>query len=374
MSKTKIVELHEAGQSAWLDYISRPLIETGKLAELISLGLRGITSNPAIFDKAISLSSDYDVKIKELSGSDNSTFEIYDDLTVGDIQDAADILKPVYDQSGRIDGYVSLEVNPKLAYNVEETINEAKRLWEKVKRPNLMLKIPATVQGFKAVEELLALGMNVNATLIFSLAQYRNTALSYIKGLKRFLENGGELNKLHSVASVFVSRVDTLIDGRLDEMITNNSDQEKAKLEYLKGKAAVANSKFIYKEYLDIFSSAEFKELSSKGANQQRVLWASTSTKNPSYSDIKYVSELIGKNTVNTLPEPTFEAFLDHGAVRVSLNDDILEAKAVIDTLRNLDINIDKVCRELLEKGIVAFQSSFDSLLQAIEAKKKELG
>ncbi|MCF7908474.1 MAG: transaldolase [Candidatus Omnitrophica bacterium] len=373
MDKTRIVELYDAGQSAWLDQISRPLIEKGGLEEMIALGLKGITSNPTIFDKAISKGSDYDQKIKESAAQGLSTFEIYDNLTVKDIQEAADLLSVVYNESNRKDGYVSLEVNPQLAYNTEETIEEAKRLWTKVKRPNLMLKIPATEEGFRAIEEILAQGMNVNATLIFSLEQYKKTAASYMNGLKRFLEIGGQLKNLHSVASVFVSRIDSVIDRFLDEMIIDSSDQEKVNLELLKGKAAVSNSKLIYKEYLDIFSSNQFKSLKQRGANLQRVLWASTSTKSPAYSDIKYVTELIGKNTVNTLPEATFQAFLDHGVANISLDGDILGAKSIVDSLGSLGIDLNQVCQELLEKGVIAFQGSFDSLLQTIDIKEKEL-
>ena len=330
MGRTKIVELCEIGQSAWLDYISRPLIEQGKLKNLIGVGLRGITSNPTIFDKAISSSSDYDVKIKELSDSGGSSFEIYDDLTVKDIQDAADILRGVYEESKGLDGYVSLEVSPKLAYNTEDTLKEARRLWAKVNRPNLMLKVPATDEGFKAIEELLASGMKVNATLIFSLKQYHDTACAYIKGIRRFSASGRSPESLRSVASVFVSRIDTVVDKQLDEMKACASTQAKVELESLKGKAAVANSELIYEQYSDIFSCDEFKLLSEKGANTQRVLWASTSTKNPAYNDIKYVTELIGKDTVNTLPEPTFKAFLDHGEVKISLSSQASEAKALI--------------------------------------------
>lgn len=366
MAKTKIVELHEVGQSAWLDYISRPLIEQGKLKNLIDSGLRGITSNPTIFDKAISGGSDYDIRIRVLADSGSSTFEIYDDLTVKDIQDAADILRPVYEESKGLDGYVSLEVNPKLAYNTEDTVKEARRLWAKVNRPNLMLKIPATGQGFEAIEELLALGMNVNATLIFSLKQYEHTAHSYIKGIKRFSENGGNLSLVRSVASVFVSRIDSLIDKKLDEA-------KAADTEELKGKAAVANSQLIYEQSLNIFSSDEFKLLEDKGANIQRVLWASTSTKNPAYSDIKYVSELIGRDTVNTLPESTFKAFLDHGEARIALSSHAHDAKALIEKLLSLGIDVNKVCEDLLSKGVISFENSFESLLGAIEAKRDKL-
>ncbi len=337
------------------------------------LGLRGISSNPTIFDNAISSSTDYVTAIKELFESGSSTFQIYDSLTINDIQDAADILKSVYDQSKGLDGYVSLEVNPQLAYNNEATLKEARRLWDKVSRANLMLKIPATSQSFPAIEELLASGINVNVTLIFSLRQYKETVQAYLKGLRRFLESGGQAGNLRSVASVFVSRLDSVVDKLLDERILKASSETKDRLEFLKGKAAIANCKLIYREYLDAFSSDEAKEFKVKGANFQRVLWASTSTKNPSYSDIKYVSGLVGKNTVNTLPETTFKAFLDHGKLNNVLTSDINQARQVIDELRELTIDVDNICEDLLKKGVSLFESSFDSLLRSIEIKKKQL-
>jgi len=364
MAKTTIERLNEFGQSAWLDNISRSMIENGRLKETIGLGLRGMTSNPSIFDKAIRLSSDYNVKIEELRSADRTTFEIYDELTVRDVQDAADIFKPVYEATKGLDGYVSLEVNPKLAFKKEETIEEARRLFAKVARPNVMFKIPATDAGYGAIEALLEDGININATLIFSLEQYRMTALSFIKGLERFLQKGGDLNRVHSVASVFVSRVDTLVD----DLIGENEA-----LKSLKGKAAVANSSLIFKEYMEIFNSPDFKRLKEKGANVQRVLWASTSTKNPAYSDIKYVTELISKNTVNTLPENTFNAFLDHGVIEEALGQDASDATRVLDTLKDSSIYIKDICSKLLQDGIVAFEKSFDSLLNSIEEKAANL-
>lgn len=364
MVKTTIERLNEFGQSAWLDNISRSMIESGRLKEIIELGLRGMTSNPSIFDKAIRLSNDYDAKIEELRSVNKSTFEIYDELTVKDVYDAADIFKPVYKATKGLDGYVSLEVNPKLAFKKEETVEEAKRLFEKVARPNVMFKIPATEAGYGAIEALLAEGINVNATLIFSLEQYRMTAHSFVRGIERFLQKEGDLSRVHSVASVFVSRIDTFADNLIGE---NEA------LKSLKGKAAVANSSLIFKEYMKIFNSTDFKRLKERGANAQRVLWASTSTKNPAYSDIKYVTELIGKNTVNTLPENTFNAFLDHGIIEEALGQDASGAERVLGTLKDSSIDIKEICNKLLKDGVVAFEKSYDLLLNSIEEKALNL-
>ena len=368
---TTIQQLDSLGQSIWLDNINRTMIEGGKLKEMISEGLLGMTSNPTIFDKAISSSSEYDKYMEELCSKGKSTFEIYDELTVKDVQDAADIFRSVYEKTNGLDGYVSLEINPKLAYNIEDTIIEGKRLHKKVNRPNVMFKVPSTDEGFKAVEEFTALGMNINITLIFSLEQYNKTFEAYIKGIKRFLESGGDASKVRSVASVFISRIDTLADAKLDEVIEKGGNKEE--LERLKGKAAVANSALIYKKYLDVVSSNEFKELQAKGVNIQRVLWGSTSTKNPAYSDVKYVAELIGKNTVNTVPDNTYEAFLDHGEVKEALTSDISDAQQAISSLKVVGIDINDVCKELLEKGVVAFEKSFDSLLEHIDCKAKKM-
>lgn len=371
MPKNGIHELNAFGQSAWLDNISRSMLRTGKLKQMIELGLCGMTSNPTIFDKAISSSADYDEKILELCEYGKSTFEIYDDLTIRDVQDAADIFLPVYKESNGIDGYVSLEIDPRLAYKTEETVKEGKRLFQKVNRPNVMFKVPATKPGFSAIEELVALGININSTLIFSLEQYINTADAYIRGIERILENKGDVSKVHSVASVFVSRIDTSVDNLLDQLLAKEEAQKKkALLMSLKGKAAVSNSGLIYQKYLEIFSSEDFKQLRKKGANEQRVLWGSTSTKNPDYSDIKYVSELIAKNTVNTMPEQTFNAFFDHGKVKEALTSNAPEAQEVIVILKKQGIDINADCAQLLKEGVLAFEKSFDSLLNAIEKKK----
>lgn len=371
VKNTSVQELTVFGQSVWLDNISRAMIKSGNLKKMIWLGLRGMTSNPTIFDKAISSGVDYDDKILELSNTAKSTFEIYDELTITDIQDATDIFLPVYKESGGIDGYVSLEINPKLAYKTEETVREGMRLSQKVNRPNVMFKVPSTEVGFKAIEDLVAAGLNINITLIFSLAQYIKTAEAYLRGIRRLLQNRGEATKVHSVASVFVSRIDTYVDNLLDQLALKEENQgKKAQIISLKGKTAVSNCSLIYKKYLEIFSSPDFKELKTNGANIQRVLWGSTSTKNPNYSDIKYVTELIARDTVNTMPEQTFNAFLDHGQVKEFLIQDVNVAIKVIDDLKKIGIDINDVCTQLLKDGVAAFEKSFGSLLSSLENKK----
>lgn len=360
----KLDELAQLGQSIWLDNISRAMIESGKLNEEINLGLRGMTSNPSIFDKSISSSSDYDSTIRDLNAKGLSTFEIYDELTIRDVQDAADLFKPVYEKTDGLDGYVSLEINPDLAMKTEETIEEGRRLFKKVNRPNVMFKVPSTDAGFEAISDFLGDGINVNITLIFSTEQYIKTANAYIEGLKRLSQKGGDLNNIRSVASVFVSRVDTAVD----KMIDAHEDEA---IKALRGKTAVSNSKLIFNKYKEIFSGDEFSALIEKGANVQRVLWGSTGTKDPSYSDIKYVTELIGNPTVNTLPGKTLDAFLDHGNIEESLSKDVDDARNTINALKDSGIDINDVCLKLLDDGVVAFQKSFRSLLDAIETKKE---
>ncbi len=369
MPKSKIEELAEFGQSIWLDSISSSMITSGKLQELIDLGLRGMTSNPTIFDKAISSGNEYDEKISELHKSGKSDFEIYDDLTIKDVQDAADLFRPVYKETGGLDGYVSLEVNPKLASQTGETVNEALRLHKRLNRQNVMIKVPATDAGFPAIEELVSKGININVTLIFSVEQYIKTVNAYLRGLSRLHESNGDLRKVFSVASVFISRIDTAIDKSIDEKISTAGDTEtKNRLESIKGKSAVTNSFYIFKEYLGTHLSKEFLRLREEGANAQRTLWGSTGTKNPEYSDIKYVTELIGKPTVNTLPQNTLDAFLDHGNVKDALAEN-KDAENVINTLGEFGIDLSAVCDKLLEEGLVSFEDSFVSLLNTIRTK-----
>jgi transaldolase len=365
VARTTIEQLGELRQSIWFDYISRSLLTSGRLDELIRLGVTGMTSNPTIFDQAINSGSDYDAQIRELKKAGQSVFEIYDDITIKDIQAAADIFKPIYERTTGLDGYVSLEINPQLAYQTRETIEEGKRLAKKVNRPNVMFKVPATEAGYEAITALLAQGINVNVTLIFSLEQYEKTAAAYLAGIKKLLKNKGAARQVRSVASVFVSRIDTAVDALLDKLSGTKEATS------LKGKAATANANLIYCAYARIFAGDEFKELEKKGASMQRVLWGSTGTKNPAYSDIKYVAELIGRDTVNTVPEKTLEAFLDHGVVKETCSADAGAAQGIIDALQKLGIDINDICAQLLTDGVVAFERSFLSLLAAIEKKAK---
>ncbi len=363
---TKLHQLAEIGQSIWLDYISRKMLDGGELKAWLDKGLRGLTSNPSIFHQAISQTEDYDEKILQLKEGGMSTFEIYDELTTQDIRDAADSFKSVYEQTQGLDGYVSLEINPQLADDVEESVKEGKRLFEKVNRPNLMIKVPATKAGFTVIEELLANGINVNATLIFSREQYAQTAEAFLKGVERLSQTTEDLSRIRSVASVFISRIDSSVDKLLD-------DRKKEQAQALKGKAAVANSKLIFEDSKRVFAGEKFQSLARKGANPQRVLWGSTSTKDPKYSDVKYVEELIANPTVNTVPEKTLNAFLDHGEVKEALTGDAKEAQDIFIALENQGIVIDDVCLKLLNDGVIAFEKAFEQLLASIETKAGKL-
>jgi len=360
--------LKNCGQSVWLDNINRKMLASGELGDMIALGLLGMTSNPSIFDKAISGSADYDELITGMKGK--SSFEIYDELTVKDVREAADNFLGVYETSHGVDGYVSLEVNPHLSRDTQKTIEEAQRLAEKASRPNIMFKIPATDEGFPAIKQLISGGLNINATLIFSVEQYLKTAHAFVEGLKSFAGSGGDVKRVASVASVFVSRVDTMTDKLIEEKLKNKTNE---RLAALRGRAAVANCKLIYQEYLRVFSSQEWMKLFGNGARVQRVLWGSTSTKNPSYSDIKYVAELIGEHTVNTVPDETWRAFLDHGVAKSTLTQGVEEAREIIAELQSFGIDINDVCAKLLNDGIKAFEKSFDSLLSTIEKKRSQM-
>lgn len=363
---TKLQELSAYGQSVWLDYISRPLLETGKLDQMISDGLRGMTSNPSIFNQAIGASTDYDTKISALKQSGKSAFEIYDALTIKDIQDATDKFSAVYQETNKLDGYVSLEINPLLADKIDLQIAEGVRLFKDVARSNVMIKVPATSQGFVVVEELIAQGINVNVTLIFSLTQYEQTAAAYLKGLTRLAAAGGDLRAVHSVASVFVSRTDSAIDALLEKRAVSEAAS-------LQGRAAVANCHLMFAKFQELFQGFAFEALAAQGANAQRVLWASTSTKNPTYPDVKYVSELIAAPTVNTIPANTLEAFIDHGKVTPGLTGTVQEAQQVIDQLKGLNIDLETVCAQLLSDGLAAFNQAFETLLASVETKAAKL-
>ena len=363
MSKTRMHDIAALGQSLWIDNISRSMIASGRLKSLIDQGLRGQTSNPTIFKQAITSSADYDSRIMELAEAGKPSFEIYDDLTIRDVQDAADLFKGVYAQTQGLDGYVSLEINPKLGRESETQFAEGLRLWKKLARPNGMIKVPATKNGCWVVEQLIAEGVNVNATLIFSAEQYQQAAWSYIKGLNRFAQKGGDVSKVCSVASIFVSRIDAAVDKWLGE--------EKASL---KGRAAVHHCAIIFHKFGQTFAGADFKALEAKGARVQRVLWASTGTKDPRYSDIKYVAELIVRPTVNTLPDKTLEAFLDHGTLKTgAVFKDVAASQRVLEGLRVLGMDVNVLCLKLLEEGLLAFEKSFEELMACIEEKTKKL-
>lgn len=373
MSQSTMQQLADYGQSIWLDYIDRPLLETDKLKKLIDQGLRGMTSNPSIFNNAIGSSNDYDAEILELAKQGKSTFEIYDALTIKDIQDACDQFAGVYEKTDGLDGYVSLEINPQIANDTGAQIKEGRRLYAAVNRPNVMIKVPATDAGIPVAEELIASGINVNQTLIFSVAQYARVAQAYYKGLNRLAQNAADLSGVRGVASVFVSRVDATVDGLIEQKSAALSDDDKEALISLRGKAAVANSHLVFEKWAEILQSDTVKALEGKNANVQRVLWASTGTKNPDYSDIKYVTELISKPTVNTLPEKTLNAFLDHGDVQEAFDYDSSDSENVIDSLQKSGIDVDVVCNDLLAKGVKAFDDAFVELFASIDKKAKEL-
>ena len=366
---SKLAELEKLGQSVWFDFIRRSLITSGELKELIAKGVRGITSNPAIFEKAIAGSSDYDNDIKKLSQAGKSVNEIYEALAFEDIGRAADLLRKTYETSSGIDGYVSLEVNPHLADKTEETTQEAIRLYETLDRPNVMIKVPATAAGLPAITQLIGAGVNVNVTLIFGLENYKAVADAYISGLEKLAGNGPAVtaghpvNQVASVASFFVSRVDSAIDQELEKL---NQQQ-------MLGKSAIANSKLAYAEFKQIFSGSRWQPLKDQGARVQRVLWASTSTKNPDMADTLYVDELIGPNTVNTIPPATLDNFMDHGRVAETLTKDWAEAQRQIEKLAELGIDLQAVTQQLQDDGVVAFAKPFDALMQSIAEKRERL-
>jgi transaldolase len=334
---------------------------------MIEHGVMGMTSNPTIFDKAVSGSSLYDSQINDLAQQGTSIYDIYDAITIKDIQDAADVFRPVYEESNGLDGYVSLEINPYYANDGKKTVSLGKELKSRVNRPNVMFKVPGTAEGNFAIEELTAAGVNVNVTLLFSRTQYERSAAAYIRGIERFIEQGGAPQKLRSVASIFVSRIDAVVDAMIDEKI---KDWKLYELVELKGKAAAANCALCYEEFLRLFGK-EFSLLSSKGANIQRILWGSTGTKNPIYSDIKYVTELIAKDTVSTMPEHTLRAFLEHGAVFPALPGDIETSAGILNSLAAGGIDIDGICERLQKDGVDIFIKAFDSLVKSVETKSR---
>jgi len=374
MGTNPLVELGKLGQSPWLDFIERGLISSGGLLRLVSEnGITGVTSNPTIFEKAISGGREYDKQIQALANRGAGVMEAYKEIVTEDIRNAADVLRPVYDASSCADGFVSLEVDPDLAYDPDRTIARAEELFRGVSRPNVLIKIPGTHEGLPAIEETVARGIPVNVTLIFSVKRYEEVAQAYIRGVERLVAQGKNPGRVASVASFFVSRVDTAVDRLLDEVIPRWPGSPKAETAIsLKGRVAVANARLAYARFGEIFSAPRWKELAAKGAKAQRPLWASTGTKNPMYSDVLYVEELVGPDTVNTMPLATIDAFRDHGKVADTLTGREKEAREVLDDLGLLDIGIEEVCEALVRDGVQSFTDSYQKLLGAIERKLGE--
>jgi transaldolase len=374
MAKNRIQQLLELGQSVWQDDISRQMLQNGEIQRRIDEGVRGLTSNPTIFEKAIAGGTAYDDQIAHLLGSGRDAGAIFESLAVTDIQQTCDLFRPIYDASGGHDGFVSIEVSPGAARDADRTRQEAKRLWDEVGRPNVLVKIPGTAEGAPVIQEMLEAGVNINITLLFSIASYERVAHAYVDALKARRAAGKPVARLASVASFFVSRVDTLVDKLLDQKIANaSSDAEKAKLEGLKGKAAIANARLAYQRFQEIFSGDDWDALAAQGAAVQRPLWASTSVKNPAYPDVLYVDELIGPETVNTMPRATIEAFLDHGAVARTVDRDVEAAKQTMADLAAAGIDMTAVTDQLENEGIATFAKSFDSLLAGVEAKRAQI-
>ena len=368
-----LLQLKELGQSVWYDNIDRSQLASGQFQRMLDEdGVVGVTANPTIFEKSISTGHAYDEQIDQLIREGKSTNEIYEALIITDIQTVADILRPIYEQTNGHDGYVSLEVSPDLAHDTEATLSEVRRFWKMVNRPNLMIKIPGTSEGLPAILQSLTEGINVNITLIFSIDTYRKVADAYITALEKRNAEGKDINRMASVASFFVSRVDTLVDKMLEDKIKATSDSaEQQKLKSLEGKAAIANARIVYQEFKRIFNSPRFEKLKQNGAHVQRPLWASTSTKNPAYRDVLYAEELIGPDTVDTMPLETIQKFRDHGRVRLSIEDDIPQAHAVLDALEKIGIHYDQVTQQLQDEGVKKFADSFHELFKGIESKKK---
>jgi transaldolase len=365
--ESNLHRLSALGQSVWIDYLSRQMLRSGKLARMMEKdAVVGVTSNPTIFQKAIAEGDAYDDQLREiLESGEEEMKEIFLQLTSQDISDACDLLRKVWDDGEGLDGYVSWEVDPTLAYDRDGTIAEARRLHEWIDQPNLYVKIPATEPGLGAIEEMIASGKSINVTLIFSLERHKEVMEAYLRGLERLVESGGDPRHVHSVASFFVSRVDTETDRRLDEI-----DGEATKL---KGKLAIANAKLAYQNYLEAFAGSRWDALEAKGATKQRCLWASTSTKNPDYRDVMYVEELIGPETVNTMPEETIRAFQDHGTLELTLTKDVDAARKLFDDLAAAGIDYDDVSDTLEREGVQKFTDSFRELLDGISSKRGEL-
>jgi transaldolase len=373
MSENPLHRLHEAGQSIWLDYIDRTMLRNGDLQRrLDDDALTGMTSNPSIFEKALAEGSAYDDQLKS-SSVDVTGLELFELVATSDVRDACDIFRPIYDQTSRVDGYVSIEVSPGAANDAQATVSEAARLWATVDRPNVMIKIPGTVEGAKAVRQAIANGLNINITLLFAIEAYQTIIDAYMSGLEDRVNAGKDISSIHSVASFFVSRVDSEIDKRLDALQSAGTGDEQV-LASLHGKAAIANAKLAYKLFQDSIASERWKKLAAKGASVQRPLWASTSTKNPVYRDVMYVEQLIGPDTVNTMPPQTVVAFLDHGVVARTVDSKVDESAQVIAQLEQNGISLREVTDKLLLDGLASFQKSFDTLLAGLARKTAQLG
>ena len=364
-----IQQANGVGQSIWYDNISRGSIESGALEALIDQGVSGLTANPTIFEKAISTSNDYDDALLRLADEGKSVNDIYEDLVVSDIRAAADLLRPAYDKSGGVDGYASLEVNPHLAHDTDGTVEQASRFFRTLDRPNVLIKVPATPEGVPAIRRLIGQGVNVNVTLIFSLEAYRQVQEAYISGLEDLVGRGGDVSRVASVASFFVSRVDTAVDNELTGKLSGGNGE----LSKLLGKAAVANAKLAYQAFLETFGSERFLALKAKGAKVQRPLWASTGTKNPEYSDVLYVDTLMGPDTVNTMPDLTLDAFLDHGKAAPEVTEGVADAKEALEGVAKAGVSLEAITAQLLADGVKAFADSFDLLFENIEQKRSEL-
>jgi transaldolase len=357
------------GQSIWLDYIQRDLIASGELERLIEEdGLRGMTSNPSIFEKAITNSQDYDEDIQTMATKGMSVKEIYEVLSVGDVQSAADEFRSLYEETDGLDGYVSLEVNPHLAHDVDGTVAEARRLWGLLDRPNVFIKVPATAEGIPAIQQLISEGVNINVTLLFGLDQYRKAAEAYIAGIETRAAQGKPVKHVASVASFFVSRIDSLVDSLLERALVPSGEQADLAKKLL-GQIAIASARLAYQIYEEVFGSERFKRLAEKEARVQRLLWASTSTKNPRYSDVKYIESLIGPNTVNTVPVETLNAYRDHGNPKIRIKENVEEASFAFQQLPRLGINIDEVTQQLEDEGVEKFNQPFDKLMATLAAR-----
>ncbi len=371
MNNNPLQTITTLGQSIWLDYIRRDLISSGELRRLIENdGLRGMTSNPAIFEKAIAGSTIYDQSILDLARFDKSSTETYELLSQQDVQDAADVFRPVYDRTEGVDGYVSLEVNPHLAHDTKGTIEEARRLWAALDRPNVLIKVPATKNGLPAIQKLISEGINVNVTLIFGLPRYRQVTEAFIAGLEDRKSQGKPLNNIASVASFFLSRIDSLVDPLVEKCKDPGGKEEKFAKKAL-GQVAISSGKVAYEMYQDIFNSIRFKKLAEDGARPQRLLWASTSNKNPAYGDLKYIEPLIGHDTVSTIPLETLNAYRDHGNPESRLELDVDKANWVMEHLPDLGLDIDKITQQLEDEGVLKFNEPFDKLMEALIKKAK---